>query len=68
MSNGDDLEDIRPEKLNELKETILRWIERLSQQTLTSIDDRMVGAARIRAYYDFLREIEAKLKTFEETF
>ena len=67
MSDDDDLRDIPPEKLNELKDTILRWIERLGQQTVTSIDDRMVGAARIRAYYDFLREIETKLKTFEGT-
>ena len=69
MSDGHDWREIRPEQVNDFKNSILRRIERLGEQATTSVnDDRMAAAARMRAYYDLLKEVEAKLEAFEGTF
>ena len=66
MSNDDDdLDEMSPDQLRELKQEMHSRIEAIGILT-GALNQKIEDAEKIRKYYDFLKDIEAKLATYEK--
>jgi hypothetical protein len=66
MSNdNDDLDEMNIDRLRELKQEVLSRIEATGKR-IGTLDQKIDGAEEIRKYYDFLKDIEARLDVYEK--
>lgn len=54
------LDELTQDELRELRETIVRAIERRGL-SVGSAEERIRGAAQIKVFYDFLKKVEKRI-------